>query len=93
MRVLKQLLHVYCNECHVRNCRLHLCVKCLASKCAQPHITPELVHVCCRAVVTSDMTGRSLVAATNIEAGSVIIDEQPFVSVLSKAQRSQASAS
>ena len=31
-------------------------------------------------------------ATTNIEAGAVIIDERPFVSVLSKSQRTKVSA-
>ena len=48
--------------------------------------------MCRRAVVTSNMTGRSLVARTDIGAGSVVIDERPFVSVLSKLHRTQVSA-
>ena len=47
-------------------------------------------HDLCCAVVQSEASGRSLVAATKFKAGSVVIVEQPFVSVLSKSLRDKA---
>ncbi len=45
--------------------------------------------LCC-AVVRSEASGRSLVAATKLDAGSVVIVEQPFVSVLANSLRTKA---
>jgi len=46
----------------------------------------------CFAVVKSKVAGRSLAAKSTLKAGSVVIAEQPFVSVLSKTLRDKVSS-